>query len=157
MKIIVVADTHSSVSYIIDAINNTEGVSKVIHLGDCVSDARVIQENVDVPVIMVRGNNDYFDKDVPLDKIIYVEGHKILLTHGHKYNVYFGPQRLYFRAIELGCDMVLYGHTHIFEDICVGDVRIINPGSVSLPRDRVASYVLMEITEKEINIKRIKK
>lgn len=157
MKIIVVADTHSSVSYIIDAINNTEGVSKVIHLGDCVSDARVIQENVDVPVIMVRGNNDYFDKDVPLDKIIYVEGHKILLTHGHKYNVYFGPQRLYFRAMELGCDMVLYGHTHIFEDICVGDVRIINPGSVSLPRDRVASYVLMEITEKEINIKRIKK
>lgn len=157
MKIIVVADTHSSISYIIDAINNTEGVSKVIHLGDCVSDARVIQENVDVPVIMVRGNNDYFDKDVPLDKIIYVEGHKILLTHGHKYNVYFGPQRLYFRAMELGCDMVLYGHTHIFEDICVGDVRIINPGSVSLPRDRVASYVLMEITEKEINIKRIKK
>lgn len=157
MKIIVVADTHSSVSYIIDAINNTEGVSKVIHLGDCVSDARVIQENVDVPVIMVRGNNDYFDKDVPLDKIIYVEGHKILLTHGHKYNVYFGSQRLYFRAMELGCDMVLYGHTHIFEDICVGDVRIINPGSVSLPRDRVASYVLMEITEKEINIKRIKK
>lgn len=157
MKIIVVADTHSSVSYIIDAINNTEGVSKVIHLGDCVSDARVIQENVGVPVIMVRGNNDYFDKDVPLDKIIYVEGHKILLTHGHKYNVYFGPQSLYFRAMELGCDMVLYGHTHIFEDICVGDVRIINPGSVSLPRDRVASYVLMEITEKEINIKRIKK
>lgn len=145
MRFLVLSDTHGGTSYFISEIKKHENIDKIIHLGDYVRDAFEIQKNTKIPVIMVRGNNDYNDVDIPYDLIINVKNHKILITHGHNYKVYFGIQNLYYRALETGCDIVLYGHTHCYLDENVDGIRILNPGSITMPRDKIASYILLDI------------
>ena len=55
---------------------------------------------------------------------------KILLTHGHLYDVRTTFERLVHLALELGCDYVLYGHTHIQRIDVVDGITLINPGSL---------------------------
>ena len=54
-------------------------------------------------------------------------GQRVFATHGHV----FGPDNL---PPLCGGDIMLYGHTHIPDDSFSGDIRCINPGSVSIPK-----------------------
>ena len=127
MKILIVSDTHRK-------DDNLE---------------RVIKEQVPLDMLirlleMVMGNNDFFsclDKEIELT----VGPHKILLTHGHYYNVSLSVENLYEEAVERGCDIAMYGHTHRpYLDIRK-KVTILNPGSLSYPRQegRKPSYMIM--------------
>ena len=89
MKLLVISDTHS---YLENARNvmNTIGdrIDMVLHLGDHDEDAKILQEEYpDVPFHYVRGNNDY--TNTPDFKMVEVNGRKLLLTHGHKNQVYW--------------------------------------------------------------------
>ena len=80
-----------------------------------------------------------------------LNGHRFYCTHGHKQGVGYGLENLMYTALENDCDIALYGHTHVpFDDVFEGfgdageNVRIINPGSISLPRGgSKKSYVVM--------------
>ena len=76
-----------------------------------------------------------------------VGAHVVMLTHGHYYNVSFGPQMLAEVAKEKGADVVLYGHTHVPLLREEGGITIMNPGSISYPRqsDRRPSYGVIEV------------
>ncbi|MDO5026973.1 MAG: metallophosphoesterase [Tissierellia bacterium] len=154
MKIAIVADSHGDVSMLVNKLDLLKDCDLLIHLGDYDSDVDQISKFLDIKMEVVRGNNDYssrFDKD----KVLNIEGHKIFLTHGNNYNVYFGLERLYYKAKDLGADIVLYGHTHYYYYEDLGDVKILNPGSLSLPRDDKKSFVIMEIDQADVKIKRI--
>ena len=73
--------------------------------------------------------------------------HRILLTHGHYYNVSLGVEGLREEAIERGCDIAMYGHTHRPYLEQGGKVTILNPGSLSYPRQEGhrPSYMIMEL------------
>ena len=155
MKIAVVSDTHGDISFFLEAMKNIKGVEKILHLGDYDIDGYNIEKKTGIITYIVAGNNDIGSREVQ-DKVLNIEGHKILMTHGHKYNVYFGIDRLVYRAEEIGVDLVLYGHTHYFMDEHVGPIRVINPGSASLPRGNdQASFVILEITQADIIVNRI--
>lgn len=47
------------------------------------------------------------------EKVIDIEGVRILLTHGHIYSVKRDLLPLAMRAQELNCQAVFYGHTHL--------------------------------------------
>ena len=99
-------------------------------------------------IVMVRGNNDFFSS---LEREIELElgPHRILLTHGHYYNVSLGVETLEQEAIERGCDIAMYGHTHR-PYLEIGDqVTILNPGSLSYPRQegRRPSYMIMDMED----------
>ena len=67
----------------------------------------------------------------------------------HYYNVSLGVEVLRQEAIERNCDIAMYGHTHR-PFLEVGkDVTILNPGSLSYPRQegRKPSYMVMEMDE----------
>ena len=95
---------------------------------------------------MVKGNNDFFSV---LEREIELElgNHRILLTHGHYYNVSLGVEGLREEAIERGCDIAMYGHTHRPYLEQGGKVTILNPGSLSYPRQEGhrPSYMIMEL------------
>ena len=55
-------------------------------------------------------------------------GQRVFATHGHVFN----PDNL---PPLCGGDIMLYGHTHIPDDSFKGDIRCINPGSVSIPKN----------------------
>ena len=69
-----------------------------------------------------------------------------MLTHGHYYNVSLGIERLEQEAADRGLDIAMYGHTHKpFYEVHNG-IIILNPGSLSYPRQegRKPSYMIME-------------
>ena len=144
MKILVVSDTHGILGYLQDVVERVSKVDMMIHLGDVISDVDFIRSWFDCPCHMVRGNCD-FDVSLPGEEVIEVCEHRIFITHGHAYHVGFGTEMLKDAAKDRGCDIALYGHTHV-PYVEYGDICVANPGSVTSPRqeDGKHSYMLLE-------------
>ena len=134
MRIAVVSDTHTFIDKAVDAIRNLKDIDLIIHLGDYVSDARKLKEQLNMEVICVRGNGDNLETDVDEDKTIEIENKKIFLTHGHNYGVYNTLNDIFYKGKQLNADVVLYGHTHIALVVEHEDILILNPGSPEEPR-----------------------
>jgi putative phosphoesterase len=107
----------------------------VLHAGDVVS-AGALEELASLgPLEAVAGNMDQpaLQTALPERRIVEVEGARIGLLHDA------GPrtgreQRL--RAAFPGCDVIVYGHTHVPQLKRHGDAWIVNPGS---PTERRSS------------------
>ena len=85
----------------------------------------VLQSNIE-KLYWVAGNCDaYGDKE----QIIEIEGVKILLTHGHLYGVKSGMGKLYYRAKEVGANVVIFGHTHAPLTCEEDGIMFLNPGT----------------------------
>jgi len=130
MKILVVSDTHRQVNKVITVLHNTPDITNVIHLGDYVRDADEIQEVFPDKVYhKIQGNNDMLSFAKP-DMLLSLCGYNIFATHGHAYGVKRGSFALLAkRAIEMGCDMALFGHTHEYADETLCGVRCLNPSN----------------------------
>lgn len=135
MKLLVISDTHRYLNNAIDVLNSVKrNIDVVIHLGDHDDDAIMLQGKYPgLPFHYVSGNNDY-NPDTPKEKLLTINGRKLLLTHGDRHRVYFTYERLYYYAAEKDADIVLFGHTHspVVDDS--GGLIVFNPGSLSLPR-----------------------
>ena len=122
----------------------------LIHLGD-VGDARELESLAGVPCYIVRGNTDY-DAKLLNANVIEAGGHRIFATHGHLYQVDMRLDLLRFAALENDCDIAMYGHTHVpYLEEDPDDVTILNPGSISKPRqaDHRYTYMVMEIDDED--------
>jgi putative phosphoesterase len=146
MKVLIVSDSHGRTSYLEQVIERVKPIDLFIHLGDFEGQEDYIQCLVDCDSHLVSGNNDYFT-DIEREKIIHIQNYRVLLTHGHRFHVNYGTENLYKTAIENNCDIVMYGHTHIPHIEESGGIYIVNPGSITLPRQdgRNPSYLIMEI------------
>ncbi len=91
------------------------------------------------------------------EKIIEIDGVRILLTHGHKHSVKRDLLPLALYAKEKDCRAVFYGHTHTARIDEYQDVTLICPGSPSFPQYSEASYAYAvahngKLTVKIVNI-----
>ena len=141
MRILVISDSHGR-------NDDIEGVLMMIHCGDVERGDSYIREIADCPVVMVAGNNDYY-LDLPSEEEVRIGDYKVLVTHGHGYYVNSGVDYLREHALEYGYDVVMYGHTHVPYIEIGDDVTILNPGSISYPRQpgRKPTFLIMEIDE----------
>ena len=148
MKILIVSDTHRSDENLKLVIRQHTPLDMLIHLGDAEGSERFISEwvNPECQMEMVLGNNDFFSM-LDREREIEIVGHKILLTHGHYYGVSMGPEGLADEARSRGCDMAMFGHTHKPFLGEIGGVMVLNPGSLSYPRQerRRPSYMIMTV------------
>ncbi len=148
MKILVVSDTHRRNENLKKVIEMVKPIDMLIHLGDGEGVENQIREWIgsDCILHMVLGNNDFFS-DLPREVEVPIGNHRALLTHGHYYNVSLDVGELANEAQSRHCDIVMYGHTH--KPFCEfrGDVMVMNPGSLSFPRQdgRKPSYVILEV------------
>lgn len=102
----------------------------IIFAGDMHADAEELSYSFPkITVCEVLGNNDFFVRDVPLERTFEVFGKTIFVTHGHKYAVKYGTSSLCRHAKEIGADFCIYGHTHIKNIEKIDGVTLINPGS----------------------------
>ena len=141
MKILIFTDSHSYNVSMACAVER-EAPDMVLHLGDHTDDARELQSVFPrLTVCAVRGNNDYFDREVPEHAVVTPDGVRIFLTHGHQEQVYVREGKLVAQlAREEGCGLAFFGHTHRMYLKRVNGVLVCNPGSISLPRGGPASY-----------------
>ncbi len=147
MRIAVISDTHGNNKEIIEMLLEIEKPDILFHLGDYVTDGVAISKALGFENIIVKGNGDYFHTEYNEDEFVEIRGKKFLLTHGHKYNVQNGLTTLYYKGLELGADIVLFGHTHIPIIEKIEDMVIMNPGSPTLPRNsgRMKSFGIINI------------
>ena len=154
LRILVMSDSHGrneNVELAIAQVREEIGeFQMLIHLGD-VGDAREIESLAGVPCYIVRGNTDYDAKFLNAN-VIEAGGHRIFATHGHLYQVDMRLDLLRFAALENDCDIAMYGHTHVpYLEEDPDDVTILNPGSISKPRqaDHRYTYMVMEIDDED--------
>ena len=155
MKILITSDTHGFYSPISDYILTHSDIELLVHAGDGVEDVEKIAYETDVAYHVVKGNNDYFS-NISYDKVISIDNHKIFLTHGHKYGVDLGYKKILDIAKDNGCDIAIHGHTHKYYQLKEDGILILNPGSISLPRDNNPGFLVMTLEDKKMRLERIK-
>ena len=150
MKILIMSDSHGNDLYVAKALDREWPVDAMIHLGDTQEEEDEFAEILageEVPLYLVKGNCDWY-VDLPLDRIVELAGHRILITHGHTHAVSYGTEEVAHLAQKNDCSIALYGHTHRPEiDDSHPGLLILNPGSISLPRQtgRKKSYMVLEL------------
>ena len=150
MKVLIVSDTHRRNGNLQEVIERTAPFDMLIHLGDAEGSEDLItawcmEQNQDCQVHMVLGNNDFFSC-LDREKEIAIGPHRAFLTHGHFYSVSVGTERLEEEAGSRGVDIAMFGHTHKPYLETRNKLTVLNPGSLSFPRQegRRPSYMIME-------------
>lgn len=151
-KILVVSDSHGNTTNLRKAIEafgpRGEQLEMLIHLGDIQGSLETIERLADCPVEAVRGNCDY-DPDLQGTKLISIGNEKALITHGHRYGCNSSTAAMKELAKENGAGMVLFGHTHVPLLENFSDMKVMNPGSISLPRQEGHRPIYLVITIEE--------
>jgi putative phosphoesterase len=127
MKIGILSDSHTKTELHREAINHllSLGVEYLLHAGDIMLEEHLqMLEATKLPYTCVYGNNDT----------------SLISLHG-KYNIFQEPH--YFQIEDLkvkmmhmpyymssDSNMIVSGHTHMFEASLVNDTLFINPGEV---------------------------
>ena len=143
MQILVFSDSHGHTESM-EAKIRALTPDLILHLGDCDKDARRLSQTFPhIPLRMVRGNCDLGSKTSVLENFVIAET-RIVMTHGHRYNVKSGYKTLYNMGHCAGADILLFGHTHIPHYEQVGAMHVLNPGSAN------ESCGLIRITDGEI-------
>jgi len=149
-KIMVVSDTHRHHENLKKALRQEGLIDMLIHLGDAEGEEDYIRAVAGCDVEMVAGNNDYFS-ELKREIIFKINKYNVLLTHGHYYYVSIGLDFIREEAIRRNIDIVMFGHTHRPVIEHYDEVTLINPGSISYPRqnDHIPTYIIIEIDEDE--------
>ena len=144
MKIMIISDIHGGyedLEKVLD-IFDKEKYDKLLILGDLYSFYNTIENdfiinklnNIENKLI-VRGNCD-FDMNIPEILNITLNGLKMTLTHGHKYNNDY--------LLNLDTYIIFIGHTHIPCILFKNNKYIVNPGSIHKSREGENSFGVLD-------------
>lgn len=152
MKVLIISDSHGKNDDVKQVIEQVGDVDMMLHLGDVERGDDYIRSIARCPedqVYFVSGNNDY-NLDLPYERELTICGRKVFMTHGHRFYVNGGVDHLREYAKEMHYDIAMYGHTHRPYLEQGDDLTILNPGSISYPRQqgRKQTFLIMEIDEK---------
>lgn len=126
MRVLLISDSHGKKEFLDELLERN--YNYVFFLGDGLRDLGV---NVyDPKVKFVKGNCDLFAFNEPITETLFLEGHKILLTHGDYFKVKLGLETLEMFGEEKGYNLVCYGHTHTKNECDVNQIKYVNPGSL---------------------------
>lgn len=150
MKILVLSDSHSALSFMRHCIAAVKP-NAIVHLGDHFDDGEAMKDEFPgTPFYQVPGNCDRYRciPGQPEILIYQVCGVNLYMTHGHRHNVksYLGALLRDARAAKVSA--VLYGHTHRADCHQEEDgLWVLNPGSCGYYG---GSAGLIEVKDREI-------
>ena len=144
MNVLIFSDSHGRAKNIEEVLaRQTERAEAVIFLGDGLRDLDRIDTG-DSELYCVRGNCDtfspFYDEE---EQVVFLGGLKIFIAHGHRYLVKSGCSAIAEKALRIGADIVMFGHTHtplllrvekgqkIGDTVAEKPLYIFNPGSIA--------------------------
>ena len=147
MRIYVISDTHGKIDKAIEIYHTLTEIDLIVHLGDHWNDAKRMKEQLNVPLIGVKGNMDgSFTREGY--HILETDFGKIFLSHGHMESVKQSYENIMYKAESLQCRAAFFGHTHIPLFHEAEGFYLLNPGSLSLPvGGRRSSYAVVTVTQ----------
>ena len=131
MKILVLSDSHSALSFMRRCIAWAKP-DAVIHLGDHYDDGQAMaEEHPGIGFYQVPGNCDRHRYGVmdPEIRVVEVCGVRLYLTHGHLHQVKSGFWSLLRDARAADVQAALFGHTHSAHCSNEDGLWLVNPGS----------------------------
>lgn len=164
---LLLSDTHGQLDITKKIIAAYPHMDYYLHLGDVGFALQELSK-----FIVVKGNHDQ-KTELPMLRILEIEGHRILCTHGflfdeetiqevmsHDYpdgedmmnacmNILH--QKLLQYTLEHHCDILLFGHTHHQCNVNLNGIALINPGSVSFGTPR-SGFATMQIAQDKISV-----
>ncbi|MEA1892150.1 MAG: YfcE family phosphodiesterase [Campylobacterota bacterium] len=146
MRIGILSDTHSKLDRAKVALDTLikDGAEYIIHAGDLIHvEMLEMLKNCGVDYIAVYGNNDAH-----------------LIKYHNSYNLvqepsFFKLNDLKFKLMHLpfhmspDADVVISGHTHIFESSYLNDTLFLNPGEVCAREKPISSFAILQVTDKK--------
>lgn len=149
MKVLVMSDTHGNIENAKRIIESVipSGVTNVLHCGDYISDARILQKQYpEITVYGVYGNCDVgFGGEY--STVVTLEGVSIYMSHGHRYGVKWGDyDEVMIDSMAHEARVGVCGHSHEAYLERKQGILLMNPGSLTLPRDsQYPSYGILEL------------
>ncbi|MCM1368154.1 MAG: YfcE family phosphodiesterase [Roseburia sp.] len=128
-KLVIISDIHHDLLRLKRILPIINASDYLIFCGDGVSDLMLLRSVISVPIVCVRGNND-LDPSVPEISSMVLGNTRVLVTHGHKFDVRRSITPLLKVAKQMQCNLVFFGHTHMFFDRIIDGVHFINPGAL---------------------------
>lgn len=147
MKLLILSDSHGDFYTLKKAVSAYgKNADVIIHCGDATrNEPEWLQYNcANSSIVCVKGNCDMGSMLREIE-FMNLNGVKIMITHGHLFNVKYGLLNLYYKAKENNCDIAFFGHTHNPTYQILDDVSLINPGACS---GYEGSCAVVEIDEK---------
>ena len=142
MRILVMSDSHGNKDAILKAAAR-ESPALILHLGDHDRDCSVIElEYPETQIRSVRGNCDRFSYGLDTDEFT-IGGKRFFMTHGNLYRVKSGLSSIINAALQRDADLLLFGHTHDPYNTVLGNLTIINPGSIGMGGK---TYAVLELS-----------
>ena len=145
MKIGIISDTHGLLRpEVILALNGCEAI---LHAGDINSQNIIDELEKLAPVYVVRGNNDKeWAEHLPFFLDFEIAGLRVFMTH-KKTDL---PDDL------SPYDLVVFGHSHKFEESHRGKTLLFNPGSCGPRRfNQPITLAILDIEDRNITVTRI--
>ena len=146
MKILIVSDTHGRHSAFDKALKEAGKIDALVHLGDTEGGEDYIEAVCGCPAYVLAGNNDFFSDNLREMEVVF-GSKEAFMTHGQYYYVSLGPERIIEEGKMRNAAIVMFGHTHKPFLEMIDGMIVLNPGSLSYPRQegRKGSYIMMEI------------
>lgn len=153
MEVLVISDSHGIKEELVEILAYyRDKVDYIVHCGDSEYDSSDTAWGlVDV---VVRGNMD-FDIEYPRTAILKTKKSHMFVTHGHVYGVNASRYDIAELAKENGCNVALYGHTHVLRVEEINGVVCVNPGSLHHSRGRVLerTFAILHFEENVLTVK----
>ncbi|RXZ70170.1 metallophosphoesterase [Fusobacterium necrophorum] len=147
MKILFITDSHRHFSFLVEMMEK-EKPERVFAMGDYTKDFEELSYLYsEIPFEIVKGNCDFWDSYFAEEKIIFLEGKRIFLTHGHLYGVKSNYDSLREMGRKMKCDIILFGHTHR-EFLEEKDMILANPGAA-----QDGKYGILDLQKEKVEIK----
>ena len=145
MRLGVLSDTHGLLRQ--EVLNRLAGSDAILHGGDVNNQGILITLGGVAPVYVVRGNNDRDWADgIPLSLDFTLGGIRIFMTH-KKRDL---PDDL------SPYDLVIYGHSHRYDETRQGHTVLLNPGSCGPRRfNQPITMALVDVKDGKIKVMRV--
>ncbi len=152
-RIVVTADTHLESWDIPEKLAELmDNADMVIHAVDF--DRYVIYRRfADYELVAVAGNEDdeRIKEELPKVTTLKVEGIKVGVVHRGNYLNQFHD--LGYKALELGVDVLVFGHLHRFVLERLRNVLVLCPGSPTRPRLSAASCAELIVDGRKVDVR----
>ena len=151
MKLLLMSDSHQNYSAVRDVVTrHRDEVDVFVHLGDGIREFLDVMKEMDCSnYYFIAGNHEdgTIYNQSPDYEIITIEGYRILITHGDKYENKLDLLGVAHIASMNGAEIALCGHTHVAVDEMIHGVRVINPGSLRYARDGAKRYAILDVDD----------
>jgi putative phosphoesterase len=160
MKLGFISDTHGGYENVIQALELLKDCDQICHLGDVLYHgprndipktynpkklAELLMGRKDI--VYVRGNCDadvdetVTEQDISSkSRVITFDNYRFYLVHGYEET----EEERIRKAKELGCQVVISGHTHVKVLKEQDGIIVLNPGSTTIPKDGIKSFAFYE-------------